>query len=127
MPKIRALCLASPAFDIKLYVPFCQPGLNVLSQLKGNFFINSYVKAKMLTHDEERAQSYGTDPKIARAISVRMLLGLYAASKRIVDDAQNIYVPTQVLEFRFRFCGASRNRNGTFIKNCRIRIKNSTS
>lgn len=96
-PKIRALCLASPAFDIKLYVPFAKPGLSVLSQLKGNFFINSYVKAKMLTHDEERAQSYGTDPKIARAISVRMLLGLYAASKRIVDDAQNIYVPTQVL------------------------------
>ncbi|MGE8654849.1 MAG: bifunctional alpha/beta hydrolase/class I SAM-dependent methyltransferase [Acinetobacter gandensis] len=96
-PKIRALCLASPAFDIKLYVPFAKPGLNLLSKVRGNFFINSYVKAKMLTHDQERAKSYDTDPQIARAISVRMLLGLYAASERIVQDAQHIFVPTQIL------------------------------
>lgn len=96
-PKIRALCLASPAFDIKLYVPFAKLGLNVLSKVGGNFFINSYVKAKMLTHDQERAKSYDTDPQIARAISVRMLLGLYAASDRIVQDAQHIFVPTQIL------------------------------
>ena len=51
----------------------------------------------MLTHDKERAQTYDTDPKIARSISVRMLLGLYDASKRIVADAQNIFVPTQIL------------------------------
>ena len=38
-PKIRALCLASPAFDIKLYVPFAEPGLRVLNYIKGNFFI----------------------------------------------------------------------------------------
>ena len=96
-PKIRALCLASPAFDIKLYVPFAEPGLRVLNQIKGNFFIQSYVKSSMLTHDKERAQTYDTDPKIARSISVRMLLGLYDASKRIVADAQNIFVPTQIL------------------------------
>ncbi|ENX15445.1 hypothetical protein F895_01991 [Acinetobacter sp. CIP 64.2] len=96
-PKIRALCLASPAFDIKLYVPFAKTGLTVLSKVKGNFFITSYVKAKMLTHDVERAKTYDTDPQIAKAISVRMLLGLYAASERIVNDAQNIFVPTQVL------------------------------
>lgn len=96
-PKIRALCLASPAFDIKLYVPFAKTGLSVLSKLKGNFFITSYVKANMLTHDIERAKTYDTDPQIAKAISVRMLLGLYTASERIVNDAQNIFVPTQVL------------------------------
>ncbi|MHA3892222.1 bifunctional alpha/beta hydrolase/class I SAM-dependent methyltransferase [Acinetobacter sp. GXMZU3951] len=96
-PKIRALCLASPAFDIKLYVPFAKTGLTLLRKLKGNFFIQSYVKAKMLTHDPERAQQYEHDPKIARAISVRMLLGLYDAAERLVKDAQNIYVPTQVL------------------------------
>lgn len=96
-PKIRALCLASPAFDIKLYVPFAEPGLRVLSKVKGNFFIQSYVKSKMLTHDKTRAESYDSDPLIARSISVRMLLGLYEASKRIVQDAQHIFVPTQVL------------------------------
>ena len=96
-PKIRALCLASPAFDIKLYVPFAKPSLTLLNKIRGNFFIQSYVKAKMLTHDSERAATYDTDPKIAKAISVRMLLGLYDASARLVDDAQHIFVPTQIL------------------------------
>lgn len=96
-PKIRALCLASPAFEIKLYVPLAIPSLKALSKVKGNFFIQSYVKSSMLTHDLDRAKSYDTDPKIARSISVRMLLGLYDASARIVNDAQNIFVPTQVL------------------------------
>lgn len=96
-PKIRALCLASPAFDIKLYVPLARPSLNLMHKLRGNFFINSYVKANMLTHDVERAQSYARDDQIARAISVRMLLGLYQAADRIIEDAQHIFVPTQVL------------------------------
>ncbi|MBJ9986682.1 bifunctional alpha/beta hydrolase/class I SAM-dependent methyltransferase [Acinetobacter sp. S40] len=96
-PNLRALCLASPAFDIKLYVPFAKPGLTLLSKLRGNFFITSYVKAKMLTHDSQRAKEYESDPQIAKAISVRMLLGLYNTSKRIVEDAQNIFIPTQIL------------------------------
>ncbi|MCH4248921.1 MAG: bifunctional alpha/beta hydrolase/class I SAM-dependent methyltransferase [Acinetobacter populi] len=96
-PQIRALCLASPAFDIKLYVPFARAGLTALNKLRGNFFITSYVKAAMLTHDVERAQQYDNDSQIAKAISVRMLLGLYAAADRVVADAQNIFVPTQVL------------------------------
>lgn len=96
-PKIRALCLASPAFDIKLYIPMARAGLTALHKIRGNFFINSYVKSNMLTHDLQRAKSYDQDDKIARAISVRMLLGLYDAADRIVADAQNIFVPTQVL------------------------------
>ena len=32
-PKIRALCMASPAFDIKLYVPLARPGLSLMSKL----------------------------------------------------------------------------------------------
>ena len=96
-PKIRALCLASPAFDIKLYVPLARPGLTLMHKLRGNFFITSYVKSGMLTHDKERAAAYDSDPQIARAISVRMLLGLYEASDRIVSSSENIHVPTQVL------------------------------
>ena len=38
-PPLRALCLASPAFDIKLYVPFAKPGLSLLSKIKGNFLL----------------------------------------------------------------------------------------
>lgn len=96
-PRLRALVLASPAFRVKLYVPFAIPGLRLLQALRGNFFVNSYVKPQFLTHDPERIASYRTDPLITRPISVRVLLGLYDAAKRIVDDANAIIVPTQLL------------------------------
>ena len=96
-PKLRGMTLASPAFKVKLYVPFARGGLKLLHQLRGNFFVNSYVKARFLTHDPERAASYYADPLIARPISVNILLGLYDAADRIVADAQAITVPTQLL------------------------------
>jgi alpha-beta hydrolase superfamily lysophospholipase len=96
-PKIRALVLASPAFKVKLYVPFARPGLALMHKLFGNFFVNSYVKAKFLTHDPQRIASYESDPLIARPISVRVLLGLYEAAERVVADAQAVQVPTQLL------------------------------
>ncbi|WP_425930142.1 bifunctional alpha/beta hydrolase/class I SAM-dependent methyltransferase [Pseudomonas sp. NyZ201] len=96
-PKVRCLVLASPAFDIKLYVPFARPGLKALRAWRGNFFVNSYVKPQLLTHDPERVLSYRSDPLITRPISVNMLLGLYDAADRVVADAQAIQIPTQLL------------------------------
>ncbi|WP_315808601.1 bifunctional alpha/beta hydrolase/class I SAM-dependent methyltransferase [Pseudomonas sp. C9-3] len=96
-PPIRSLVLASPAFKVKLYVPFARPGLKLVRAWRGNFFVNSYVKAKFLTHDPERIASYDSDPLIAKAISVNVLLGLYEAADRVVADAQAIQVPTQLL------------------------------
>ena len=96
-PKIRALVLASPAFKVKLYVPFARPGLALMRKFRGNFFVNSYVKAKFLSHDPERVASYDSDPLITKAISVNVLLGLYEAAARVVADAQAIQVPTQLL------------------------------
>ena len=96
-PKIRGLVLASPAFKIKLYVPFARPGLALMRKLRGNFFVNSYVKAKFLTHDPERIASYESDPLIARPISVNILLGLYEAADRVVADAAAITLPVQLL------------------------------
>ena len=96
-PKIRCLVLASPAFKVKLYVPFARRGLRLMQKLRGNFFVNSYVKSKFLTHDPERQRSFDADPLITRAISVNILLGLYEAAERVVADAQAITVPTQLL------------------------------
>jgi alpha-beta hydrolase superfamily lysophospholipase len=96
-PKIRGLVLASPAFKVKLYVPFARPGLALMHKLLGNFFVNSYVKAKFLSHDPARIASYNTDPLITRPISVRILLGLYAAADRVVADAAAITLPVQLL------------------------------
>lgn len=96
-PQVRCLVLASPAFKVKLYVPFARPGLRLMQKLRGNFFVNSYVKSKFLTHDVERQKSFDADPLIARAISVNILLALYEAAERVVADAQAITVPTQLL------------------------------
>ncbi len=96
-PRLRAMVLASPAFDVKLYVPLARPSLALMYKLRGNFFVQSYVKAKFLTRDPARMASYDSDPLIARAISVRVLLGLYDAARRVVADAAAIVTPTQLL------------------------------
>ncbi len=96
-PKIRAMVLASPAFSVKLYVPFARAGLRLMHKLRGNFFVNSYVKPRFLTHDPARQASYASDPLITRPIAVNILLGLYEAAERVVKDARAIQVPTQLL------------------------------
>lgn len=96
-PKVRCLVLVSPAFKVKLYVPFARTGLRLMQAIRGNFFVNSYVKAKFLTHDPERITSYATDTLITRPISVHILLALYQAAERVVADAQAIVIPTQLL------------------------------
>ncbi|MHC4955589.1 MAG: bifunctional alpha/beta hydrolase/class I SAM-dependent methyltransferase [Planctomycetota bacterium] len=98
-PRIRALVLATPAFKVKLYVPFAIPGLRLLQKLRRGkpSFVKSYVKATMLTHDEEQARRYDEDPLIARAIAVNVLLGMRDTARRVVDDAGAIRTPTLVL------------------------------
>ncbi|MCY5962516.1 alpha/beta hydrolase, partial [Salmonella enterica subsp. enterica serovar 1,4,[5],12:i:-] len=76
-PNIRGLILASPAFKVKLYVPFARAGLALWHRLRGLFYVNSYVKGKYLTHDPERVTSFNHDPQITRAIAVNILLDLY--------------------------------------------------
>ena len=96
-PRIRAMILASPAFRVKLYVPFARPGLRLMHRLRGLFFVNSYVKPQYLTHDPARIASYRADPLISRPIAVNILLDLDAAAERVVADARAITVPTQLL------------------------------
>lgn len=96
-PTIRCMVLASPAFKVKLYVPFARTGLTVMQKMRNKFFVNSYVKAKFLTHDEERIASYNADPLITRPIAVNILLSLYDAAERVIADAAAIHVPTQLL------------------------------
>ncbi len=95
-PGIRALILGSPAFKVKLYVPFARTAIAFWGKARGNFFVNSYVKARFLTHDPERIASFNADPLITRAISARILTGLYDTSERLVADAAAITVPVQL-------------------------------
>lgn len=96
-PRLRGVVLTAPAFSVRLYVPLARPGLGLLQRVFGRLFINSYVKAKLLTRDSARIASYESDPLITRAISVRVLLGLLEAGKRIVTDAQAIRLPLLLL------------------------------
>jgi alpha-beta hydrolase superfamily lysophospholipase len=96
-PRIRGMSLASPAFKVKLYVPFARTGIRLLTRLRGPFFVNSYVKASLLTHDPERIRSFEADPLITRPIASHILLGLHDAARRVVADAAAITVPTQLL------------------------------
>jgi alpha-beta hydrolase superfamily lysophospholipase/phosphatidylglycerophosphate synthase len=96
-PKVRCLVLAAPAFKVKLYIPFARVGLKLIRGLRGGFFVKSYVKAKVLTHDSARVASYQSDPLITRAISVDILLALYGTAERVIADARAITIPTQLL------------------------------
>ncbi|RUX32770.1 hypothetical protein EOA13_01335 [Mesorhizobium sp. M7A.F.Ca.US.011.01.1.1] len=96
-PKLRAMVLASPAFSVKLYVPFAKEGIALWQKIKGRFFVNSYVKAKFLTHDPVRIASFESDPLITRPIASNILVELYQHAARIVADARAISVPTQLL------------------------------
>ena len=98
-PRIRAMILAAPALEIKLYVPFALPGLRLLLKMrKGRkTFIKSYVKAKMLTHDPQQARRYEEDSLIAREIAANVLVDLHDTAARLMDDAGAIRVPTLLL------------------------------
>lgn len=96
-PKIRGMVLASPAFKVKLYVPFARAGLGLLQRIRGLFYVNSYVKGKFLSHDPERISSFEQDKLITRQIAVNILLDLYKTAERIVSDSAAITVPTQLL------------------------------
>ncbi len=96
-PPIRALILATPAFRVKLYVPFAVPLLRLKQKLLGPGYVKSYVKATMLTHDEEQARRYHADELIFRQIAVNILLDLYDTSTRLMADAGAITVPTLMI------------------------------
>jgi alpha-beta hydrolase superfamily lysophospholipase/SAM-dependent methyltransferase len=92
-PPIRAMILATAAFQVKLYVPFAIPTLRIFRPR----FVKSYVKSKMLTHDREQAARYDSDPLIFRQIAVNILLDLHDTAKRLVADAETIRTPTLMI------------------------------
>ena len=96
-PRVRAMVLAAPGFRIRLYVPFAIPGLRLLEKLRPRANISSYVKSKMLTHDEDQMRKYDADDLITRNIAVNVLLGLHDLSTRILADAGAITTPTLIV------------------------------
>ncbi|OAI53229.1 hypothetical protein AYO44_16145 [Planctomycetaceae bacterium SCGC AG-212-F19] len=96
-PPIRGLILATPAFRVKLYVPFAVPLLRLRQRVLGPGYVHSYVKARMLTHDPEQAKLYDADPLIFRQIAINVLLDLHDTATRLLADAGAVTVPLLVL------------------------------
>jgi len=96
-PPIRGLILGTPAFRVKLYIPFAVPLLRLKQKFFGPGYVKSYVKAKMLTHDSEQAAAYAADELIFRQIAVNILLDLHDTSTRLLADAGAIHVPTLMI------------------------------
>ncbi len=96
-PPIRGLILATPAFRVKLYVPFAVPLLRLRQKVFCPGFVKSYVRSSMLTHDPAEANRYDADPQIFRQIAVNMLLDLHDTSTRLLADAGAITTPLLVL------------------------------
>jgi SAM-dependent methyltransferase len=91
---IRAMVLATPAFRIKLYVPFAIPALRALQAVRPRSFVKSYVRPSMLTGDRQQAEAYANDALVSPHIAVNVLLDLHDASERLVEDAAVIHTPT---------------------------------
>ncbi|MEZ6069927.1 MAG: bifunctional alpha/beta hydrolase/class I SAM-dependent methyltransferase [Pirellulales bacterium] len=96
-PPLRATVLATPALRVKLYVPLAIPALRLLSLVRRKAFITSYVRPRMLTHDEEMIREYAEDPLITRNIAVNMLLDLHDTATRLMDHASAVHTPTLIL------------------------------
>jgi len=96
-PPIRAMILATPAFRVRLYLPFAIPSLRLKQKFIGPGYVKSYVKAKMLTHDPAQAAQFDADPLIFRQIAVNVLIALHDAGTRLLADAGAISVPTLML------------------------------
>lgn len=96
-PQIRAMVLATPAFDVRLFVPLAKPTLRWWQKVRPNAVVKSYVRPWMLTRDEQQAALYRADELIAPEISVRMLTHMAETSQRVIEDAGAIQVPTLLL------------------------------
>jgi alpha-beta hydrolase superfamily lysophospholipase/SAM-dependent methyltransferase len=96
-PPIRALILATAAFEVRLYVPLAIPALRLQQKFVGPGQVKSYVRAKMLTHDPVEAARYEADPLIFRQIAINVLLGLHDTGQRLLADAGAIQVPVLML------------------------------
>jgi hypothetical protein len=89
--------LATPAFRVKLYLPFAVPLLRLRQKVFGPGYVKSFVRAGMITHDPVQADRCRADPLIFPQIAVNMLLDLHDASRRLLADAGAIHVPLLVM------------------------------
>ena len=93
-PNIAGMALLAPAFEIKLYIPFAKQLVTLLTKIKKDAKVMSYVKAKVLTHDVEEQNKYNNDKLINKEINAKLLIDLADMGKRLIEDSMAIELPT---------------------------------
>lgn len=96
-PPLAALVLATPAFEVKLYVPGALTGCRWLAKLNRSATIKSYVRGSWLTRDAAEARKYDADHAISRDISASILVDLFDTSHRVIADAAVMEAPLLLL------------------------------
>ncbi len=96
-PPIAGLVLATPAFEVKLYVPGALSGCRLMQKLLPNSTIKSYVRGSWLTRDPKEMEAYDADKSISKDISARVLVELFDTSRRVIADAGVIHTPLLLL------------------------------
>ena len=96
-PEIRGMVLGSPALHVKTYVPFERLVMRLFIKFKPRGHVNSYVVARMLTHDEDEIRARENDPLIARPIGNKLLLSILEEGSNLVGQAAHIRMPVLIL------------------------------
>lgn len=115
-PNIRGAVLGSPAFQVKLYVPFALPALRLLQRFRPDAYVNSYVRPGMLTHDRGEVRARHQDPLISPKIAVRVLTSLFDTADRVVKGAGSITIPILLLSASSDYV-VRRKAHRTFFEN----------
>lgn len=115
-PRIAGMALLAPAFEIKLYIPLAKELVSLGNKMSKKFTVKSYVKSKILTHDETQQAAYDNDPLITHAIDGRMLVDFLDGGKRIVEDAAAIDIPVIIFSSEKDYVVKNRSQKEFFVQ-----------
>ena len=118
-PRLRGMILATPAFRVKLYVPFAIPCAATQGEGAWPRLREKLRDASVLTHDADEARRYQADPLIFRQIAVNILLDLFDTSTRLLQDAGAITVPTTDSQRRLRLGRETLRAGASSSRSCR--------
>ncbi len=92
-PSLKGCILGSPAFSIKLYIPFALPLLRFARKFSDDLFVTSYVRSGLLTRDNVEAKLYDSDPLITKKIGVNILVTLFDTVKNCFNRLKDFETP----------------------------------
>lgn len=91
---IDGLVLSSPLFGIRIQVPAWKKRLGALmSKYWPAFGLSNTIDEKQLTHDQEKAEAYRSDPLIFHHVTARWFEEITVATQNSLEIAQRLKQP----------------------------------